>query len=218
MESLSLSRKYLESLSSADLISLADEYGIDIPDNLTRRFIIAELLEAADEANDRNDGDLTESDSIKIANELPQSYNDTQISAIMRNPVWCYVFWDIKESDLKKILSTPSFISLLLRVSFFSKEDDEKPAESFDIPVESSIRDQYVLLRAGEYAFSIELIAEFRTVEPKHLAFTGKKLLPQGCPDLSSAALGKPVSPIMELSGYPELLKTQYINHRQSFS
>ena len=49
MEQNFLSRTYLETLSTADLISLADDYGIDIPDDLNRRFIIGELLEFADE-------------------------------------------------------------------------------------------------------------------------------------------------------------------------
>ncbi|MEE0998901.1 MAG: hypothetical protein UIH41_04470 [Treponemataceae bacterium] len=50
MNTMIVSRTYLESLSTADLISLADEYGIDIPENLNRRFIIGELLEAVEDA------------------------------------------------------------------------------------------------------------------------------------------------------------------------
>ena len=46
-----ISRTYLESLSTADLISLADEYGIDIPEELNRRFIIGELLEVIEDSN-----------------------------------------------------------------------------------------------------------------------------------------------------------------------
>ena len=44
-----LSRGHLETLTSSQLIALADEYGIDIPDDLNRQFIIAELLEFAKE-------------------------------------------------------------------------------------------------------------------------------------------------------------------------
>jgi hypothetical protein len=43
MENKSFTLAYLETLSSADLIALADDYGIDIPDNLNRRFIIGKL-------------------------------------------------------------------------------------------------------------------------------------------------------------------------------
>ena len=50
MDIKNLTLSYLETLSSADLIALADDYGIDIPDNLNRRFIIGELLEVAQES------------------------------------------------------------------------------------------------------------------------------------------------------------------------
>ena len=52
MSDMRLSRAHLETLPTADLIALADEYGIDIPENLNRRFIIGELLEAAEEWNE----------------------------------------------------------------------------------------------------------------------------------------------------------------------
>jgi len=40
-----VSRTWLESLSTAELIKLADSFGIDIPHGLERIFIIEELLE-----------------------------------------------------------------------------------------------------------------------------------------------------------------------------
>ncbi len=44
-----LSREYLETLSSIELIRLADEYGIDIPDDLSRQFIIGDLIQLGEE-------------------------------------------------------------------------------------------------------------------------------------------------------------------------
>ena len=96
-----VSRTYLESLSTADLISLADEYGIDIPENLNRRFIIGELLEAAEEWDEFED-DLEESDQLETA-DLPQTYNETVISAVLRNPVWLFVYWDVKKDHIVQI-------------------------------------------------------------------------------------------------------------------
>ena len=52
MDTVNVTRSYLERLSTSDLISLADEYGIDIPEDLNRRFIIGELLEATEELNE----------------------------------------------------------------------------------------------------------------------------------------------------------------------
>ena len=77
MDTSVVSRVYLETLSTADLIALADEYGIDIPENLNRRFIIGELLEAAEEINDSNSEEMQEVDEIPSSFTLPLSYNKT---------------------------------------------------------------------------------------------------------------------------------------------
>ena len=47
-----LTRAKLETLSSAELLEIADEYGIDAPDDLNRQFIIGDLLELAGELED----------------------------------------------------------------------------------------------------------------------------------------------------------------------
>lgn len=43
------SRQQLEAMSTSQLIAFADKYGIDIPSDLDRRFIIGELLEAEED-------------------------------------------------------------------------------------------------------------------------------------------------------------------------
>ena len=48
-----INRASLEKLSFSDLVQLADEYGVDVPEDLDRRFLIAELLELAEESNKR---------------------------------------------------------------------------------------------------------------------------------------------------------------------
>ena len=60
MENIPISLSYLETLSTADLIELAEEYDLDIPEQLNRRFIIAELLEIADELNEESFDDFEE--------------------------------------------------------------------------------------------------------------------------------------------------------------
>jgi hypothetical protein len=88
MEQSPMGRVHLESLSTPDLVRLADEYGIDIPEGLNRRFIIGELLDAVEE-NDRQEREsslVTEGDFIIPADVLPETYNETQISVLMRDP------------------------------------------------------------------------------------------------------------------------------------
>ena len=58
MENIPISLSYLETLSTADLLELAEEYDLDIPEQLNRRFIISELIEIEDELNEQNDDDI----------------------------------------------------------------------------------------------------------------------------------------------------------------
>ena len=98
MEKHELSRSYLETLSTADLISLADDYDIDIPVELNRRFIIGELLDVADELQKENKNEMIIASSAGTAEDvdkLPESYNETRVDVLLRNPPWAYVYRDI---------------------------------------------------------------------------------------------------------------------------
>lgn len=219
MEKEALSRNYLETLTSADLVALADDYGIDIPEGLSRRFIIGELLEAIDEADDSSSADFLNDDSDFKANTvLPKSYNETQITLLLRNPAWAFVYWDLNESDYREVIQTKTFTTFVLRVLYFSQADDEKPAEVYDIPVKYEDLDRYILLSQAESAVRIDFVAEFKNQEPRVLAKSRKVLIPKGCPEITFQSLTEKIDPVLELSGFNELCRTHYMNHRQSFS
>ncbi|MGI5077722.1 DUF4912 domain-containing protein [Treponema maltophilum] len=224
MERADITRSYLETLSSADLNDLAEEYGIDIPEDLTRRFVIAELLEAAVEderarASDLRDipGTAAESVSNK-ALDLPSSYNENRITAVLRNPAWCYVYWDIKHSDFSAATKESSFKSFVLRISYFKKESDKSPCDVFDISVEDEDREQFVLLSSGSCMLRADLIAEFSERRPMELCQSGRIPIPYRHPDISSISLRKNFPAVLALSGLPDLIRSQYNEHRQSFS
>lgn len=218
MDTIIVSKNYLETLSTADLIALADDYGIDIPEKLNRRFIIGELLEAIEEFQEEKPETLQETDSVIEGSELPASYNETMITAILRNPAWAYVYWDISTNDLERIQVASNFSSLVLKLCFFSKDDSEKPIETFDVSVNETDRDQYVLLPTVAYSLQINLFAEYKNALPDCLARSKVIVLPEGYPELGSAILNGDSSEIEKLSGFNELIRTHYINHRQSFS
>ena len=91
MENKFLTLSHLETLSSADLIALADDYGIDIPDELNRRFIIGELLEVGGELDRAPARSSSMNENAEIPEEnwdLPDSFNSTEISVILQNPAW----------------------------------------------------------------------------------------------------------------------------------
>ena len=92
----------LESMSTSALVSLADEYNIEIPESLNRRFIISELLEIAEEQSKIHQDDLRDDASaFTFYEDLPKNFNETYIGAIMRKPLWCFAYWDIRDSELR---------------------------------------------------------------------------------------------------------------------
>lgn len=217
-----LSRQYLESLSTTDLITIADDYGIDIPDNLNRRFIIGELLEAGEELLSSDDSQSSEElkeDNSAVNDELPKSYNHTKINTLLRNPAWAFVFWDIREQD-STMFKKNNITSLILSVHFYDNKFTDKISDSFEIQVEIEDREQYVLLPAGKKYFSINLEYIKSGTTKDVLASTRRVEIPQECQTVKDAQPGQKldVSPLVELSGMESLLRAQFLNHRQSFS
>lgn len=221
METKILSRSYLETLSTADLISIADDYGIDVPDDLNRRFIIGELLEVAEELElERStQSDMHIADSAALDTELPETFNETQVGMVMRNPVWAFVYWDIKESVRARFTTEADFKALVLRVSFFTDEEEQNPEESFDVQIDETVREQYVLFPVGKQFVRIDLVMRYQSKPDEILAFTKKYVLSHGSPLLSSLYPGHEaqISELAALSSLKELLKEHYQNHRQSF-
>lgn len=222
MENNILTLAHLETLSSADLIALADDYGIDIPDNLNRRFIIGELLEVAEEykraappAPVMNvDGDVPEESA-----ELPASFNETEISVILRNPAWAFVYWDISADALKRISESPRFKNMVLRVSYFENESDSIPVEYYDLQVSMRDRDQYILLEAGKKFLRVDLTAVFSDGSSDSLSISKKISLPESPAIFAKALPGQEIDipEILEISGLRRLLRSHYEKYRQSF-
>lgn len=230
MERVNLTRSYLETLSSADLKDLADEYGIDIPENLSRRFVIAELLEASAENPVEDSFTLCEEaepdtkisknlyQSLTSVPDLPFSYNENKINAVLRNPAWCYVYWDIKKSDYANLTNDMFFVGFGIRISCFKDPENAALCEKFDISVEQNDRDQYVFLPVQALAVKFTLIAEFEDNRFVELAHSEPLLIPFQRPYIGSLFLQRDFAPIFTLSGLPELIRYQYNEHRQSFS
>lgn len=213
MSDVKLSRAYLETLPSADLIALADDLGIDIPENLNRRFIIGELLEASEELADEDEVD---SDAEIEEVDLSETYNETLISAVLRNPVWIFVYWDLKKEHISLVDSGRVRV-LSLRVVMFHRDAPETVADSFDVPVTLEDRNRYVLLPAGFGLVRVDLVVELEEENHEILSSTGAIFLPYVSEKIANPLPETPMSPVLKLSGVPELLRTHYMNHRQSF-
>lgn len=229
MEELTLSRKKLESLTNDELMKLADEYMLDIPSSLNRNFIIGELLDYAEEleASAQADLDLSyveyededgEDDDKDI--QLPKSYNETKISAILRDPAWVYAFWDISEADLQSFYDSESFSNLNLHVSFFDSEDSDVQTDTIDLMVSMEDRNQYILLSSPKKHFILSLEACYTGKGNMTLARSKRISIPTGNETLRSALPGREMDfpPLVRLSGMEPILRRQYLDHREMFS
>ncbi|MDR1636462.1 MAG: DUF4912 domain-containing protein [Treponema sp.] len=183
MDELHLTRADLESMTTAELVRLADSFGIDIPPGLDRVFVIEELLdlssfyesfkedgasletlnaeppsagrgfrgggageagaETAIEAlsygtgilpilfpaeDPDSEGPLRNAPAAGAREGVfgkedfpgsvpfPRQYNITFIEVMIRDPLWVFAFWEIKEHDREAFERTAGFEGYRLRI------------------------------------------------------------------------------------------------------
>jgi uncharacterized protein len=127
-----VTRHWLESLSTEQLVKLADSYGVDIPPGLERIFIIEEILEVTDidEQEISEDDDETEvmevNENYSETAALPGQYNISYIDVIIRDPLWVFAFWEIKKHDRELHENEDDFDGYCLRVIPLDKNGKEK--------------------------------------------------------------------------------------------
>lgn len=217
-----LSRSHLETLTSSQLIELADKHGIEIPEDLNRQFIIAELLDYAKDIADN----LNFEETIKVSEdvqqnvnpELSKTYNETFIDVVLRNPVSLFVVWEVSSSQKKQIELQKN--SIRLQVCFFEDLSSETPEDTLDIQIDYEDREQNILIPGGKKVVRVGLIQNTTNMLESVLAVSNKILIPQ-CPDeYRNFQPGKElkIDPILELSGIKTILKNHYNNYRQSFN
>jgi len=171
---MEITRAHLESLTTLELVRMADSLGIDIPPDLDRIFIIQELLEisAPEDTGPENpdapfgeirtapiliDGmiDTVQMESVPI----PKQYNITFIEVMIRDPFWAFVFWEIKSSEKEQYEKIPDFSGYQLKISPLVSS-----ADSFAIPIKPEDRAWYLGLTDGFFQdiqrqYKVELCA-----------------------------------------------------------
>jgi len=129
MDSPPYNTQFLERLSTDELAVLAEQNGLDIPPGLERTFIIEELLYL-----DRNGVDKASEEAEHVT--LPRQYNFSTIEVLVRDPLWAFVFWEIREHDQQLHESCPDFEGYCLRVLPLKKESNQPDmAASFTVDI-----------------------------------------------------------------------------------
>ncbi|MDR1444594.1 MAG: DUF4912 domain-containing protein [Treponema sp.] len=165
MNQARLVRPYLDSLTTQDLARIADNCGIDIPPNLERIFIIEELLDYARMEEDEEEETLAESPDYLETAPIPRHYNITFIDVMIRDPLWVFVFWEVKEYDRDIFENDPDFSGYYLRV-IPAGEGPRLPKDQFFM-VQVGPDDTARYLGFSEYpalperGFRVELFASF---------------------------------------------------------
>jgi len=137
----SVSRQWLESLSTDELIKLADTNGIDIPSGLERIFIIEELLEVSNANEQEITEDIEVNPSYSETAPLPKQYNISFIDVIIRDPLWVFVFWEVKGQDRELYENSPNFNGYCIRIIPLDENGEESKNKEHSYTVSVSTDD-----------------------------------------------------------------------------
>jgi hypothetical protein len=158
VEELWLDRSFLESLTTNELIKLADNQGIDIPPGLDRTIVIEEILEtlgdAAENADSKPPLPLTEKHQGTTA-PLPKQYNINYIEVLIRDPLWAFAFWEINTHDREIHERAPDFGGYYLRV--VSSNGSVNKDSSFTVQVGIGDSAWYLGFPPSGGSFKVEL-------------------------------------------------------------
>jgi len=179
-----LSRTQLENLSTGELIKLADSFGIDIPHGLERIFIIEEILDYNSSLGMEFKDDLVNNPSYPETAALPKQYNISFIEVVTRDPLWVFVYWEIKGQEREAHENAGDFKGYCLRVIAINERETESNEESFTVPVNADDCARYIGFaeqtsqRQGRYIIRLGVIrgdSELQIIES--LPFNLPKLI-----------------------------------------
>lgn len=218
-ERISLSRSYLETLSTSELIRLGDGFGVDIPPALNRRLIIGELLEMQEDFRAGEAASSVSDDPLhdEGMDAPPSSYNETRVHILLRNPGWLFVFWDFNAEEFSMCVHRRAFEGFGIRVSFFDDASLLSARDSFNATVSASDRKRYIHIPEQDCLCRADLLVINRSEKDFVLAQSNAVAIPPAAGiDLSKSA-NDAVPPILSLSGIGELKRQYRRNYRQSF-
>ncbi|MDR2738925.1 MAG: DUF4912 domain-containing protein [Treponema sp.] len=219
VEEVWMDRSFLESLTTNELIKLADTQGIDIPPGLDRTIVIEEILEtigdAAENADRKNPLPLAEKHQGTTV-PLPKQYNINYIEVLIRDPLWAFAFWEINTHDREIYERAPDFGGYYLRV--VSSDGSVNKDSSFTVQVGIGDSAWYLGFPPSGGSFKVELCV-MRKDEPVVLAVSRSFKLPKllellenrdsagaknsaGTKGMRASVSGSPEgSPLLRLSG-----------------
>ena len=170
----------VDSLSTQELRNIAEEEGVVGFDALDRDGLVAALREYFDEdeesardssvnrrflygLTDYRDIDK-EIDKLPGVVDLPESYPNTEIHLLYKNPDWAYAYWAISQFDLKRLEESGGDLFLTVHVS------DKTRERAFSIPITIEDSEWNVALpsHGGTCSVSITTEVDGKSLELAH--------------------------------------------------
>ncbi len=168
----------LQLLPEKFLKEIALKEGISIHDNIDKQDLIDLILDAIEE--DRAEKIMNNNPAMQIKERkfditldeqfdfdedlypLPERYNETEIVLLLRDPVWAYTYWDIKDSDISSLKFGDLGGELLLRLYEMRSPVFEKNSiiDFSDIPVTIDDNSWYINLPNTGIYYCVELIMQ----------------------------------------------------------
>ena len=185
---------------------MANDFGLDIPDNSDRDFVIEELFEAASHDDGILEPKKTDRAVIEAA-PLPKNYNITFIEVMIRDPLWAFVFWEIKSSDAEQYENAADFNGYYLKVSSLEEpSSSSRSDEVFTVQVKAEDTAWYLNLSptdgnpcAVQCLFKVEFCASLGGAETVLAVSPPVKL-----PGLNMLSSGACENLLVRLSGYDD--------------
>ena len=213
-----VSRFKLESLSTNELIKLADTHGIDIPPGLERIFIIEELLDIMNTDNKEEPEESIEiNPTFPETAVLPKQYNISFIEVIIRDPLWVFVFWEIKGHDRETAENADDFNGYFLRIIPLDENGAEPKSKenSFTVSISPDDCARYIGLaentsadidshQPGCYVIKLGVL---RGDTEHHITSSPPFFMPRLSENETISELNK--NPLMHLSGIQDLSITK---------
>ncbi|GMO41176.1 MAG: DUF4912 domain-containing protein [Termitinemataceae bacterium] len=148
----------LQKYSTDELIMLAKRLDIDIHPNVDRLFIIDELLESAPcldiYQDDQGENKKISKKSLQseqinhvdseLTSEIPKQYNLTFIETLVRDPLWVFVYWEIRNIEKKQIESKPGFQGYLIKVKLSNSKFEDDASGLFTVAVDNNDTSRYL--------------------------------------------------------------------------
>lgn len=177
-----MDRERLLTLPYEALRDIARRSGMPIDDDTDQAHLIDQILEAfAEDRSDRERAnniemlvkekkfELNPDDTLEYTEieepVLPESYDETRIVLMLRDPAWAFAYWDLDSEQRHMFDEEDESRALLLRVRDAEPGSHNGSNRSFDIPVRGTERRWYVNLPRSGREYEVELVSVTRGLE-----------------------------------------------------